>query len=176
MPPRLTHFLCLPLVTSTSRHQLQASLHAFGIDVVKETAENPAGIPEQSIRPVGTLHLTLGVMSLLTPERINNALATLKSLDLTDLLRADSSIIENATGRRNDRDQGSDLRGKASRPLDHAETLKVTLRGLASMHEPSKTSVLFAKPVDEDLHLQSFCVKLRDVFAAADLLVPDKRP
>jgi hypothetical protein len=44
------------------------------------------------------------------------------------------------------------------------------------MHAPSKTSVLFAKPVDEDLHLQSFCVKLRDVFAAADLLVPDKRP
>lgn len=57
-----------------------------------------------------------------------------------------------------------------------AKELKVTLRSLMSMHTPSKTSILYAAPVDEDHSLQSFCQKLKDAFAEAELLVPDTRP
>lgn len=57
-----------------------------------------------------------------------------------------------------------------------AGDLKITLRGLTSMHDPSKTSVLYTSPVDSDNTLLNFCEKLKDAFADADLLVKDSRP
>lgn len=44
------------------------------------------------------------------------------------------------------------------------------------MHDPTRTSVLYAAPVDEDGALYDFCSRLREAFLAADLLVPDTRP
>ncbi|KAJ5054158.1 uncharacterized protein L3040_000440 [Drepanopeziza brunnea f. sp. 'multigermtubi'] len=95
MPPkppsaRLTHFLCIPLVTAASKPQLQSALSAF---TSKASSPNDplARIPEKAIRPLGTLHLTLGVMSLLTPERIEAALAVLRTLNLQEILAATKS-------------------------------------------------------------------------------------
>ncbi|KAK3954653.1 hypothetical protein QBC32DRAFT_76322 [Pseudoneurospora amorphoporcata] len=73
MPPKPspTHFLCIPLVTASSRPQLARSLAAFRQEV---TVPNPSSaygalpVPEEAIRPVGTIHLTLGVMSFLEPK------------------------------------------------------------------------------------------------------------
>ncbi|KAK3493296.1 AKAP7 2'5' RNA ligase-like domain-containing protein [Neurospora crassa] len=73
MPPKPppTHFLCIPLVTTASRPHLTRSLAAFREEV---TAPNPSSaygalpVPEQAIRPVGTVHLTLGVMSFMEPK------------------------------------------------------------------------------------------------------------
>lgn len=73
MPPRPTptHFLCIPLVTASSRPQLTRSLAAFREEV---TAPNPSSaygalpVPDEAIRPVGTIHLTLGVMSFMEPK------------------------------------------------------------------------------------------------------------
>ena len=154
--PRLTHFLCVPLVTSVSRPQLQANLTTFRTEVTQATAQNPNGIPERAVRPVGTLHLTLGVMSLLTPARVEAALTLLRSLDLRGQMPSRER-------------QATD--GAGSRP----PPLSVTLRGLESMHDPAKTSVLSVAPVDEDRTLSEFCHKLREAFEAADLLVPDTR-
>ena len=98
------------------------------------------------------MHLTLGVMSLPTPERLQGALKLLKSLDVKKLLDQSPGM-------------GSD-----------GSELRITLRGLRSMHSASKTSVLYSPPVDEDHRLQSFCQKLWELFKDAGYLVPESRP
>jgi activating signal cointegrator complex subunit 1 len=158
-PKRLTHFLCIPLVTLTSRPQLQKSLQAFRSDVKDDrTPENPNGIPEKAIRPLGTLHLTLGVMSLLTPERVNGALALLRSIDIPSLLSLPAVP--------------PDL--PAPKAAESSKPLIITLRGLKSMHPPAKTSILYSGPDDPDGHLYNFCSALRAAFS--DFLVQDDRP
>lgn len=177
-PPRLTHFLCIPLITPHSRSQLQSSLNKFRTDVTSDRSpENPDGIPERAIRPIGTLHLTLGVMSLLSQERVDNALKLLRSLNLKELLSDQKSGPGESGKDTASRALGDD--GEIKKKIQEETTLKglkVTLRGLTSMHTPSKTSILYAGPVDEDHSLQSFCQKLRDSFSEAELFVPDTRP
>ncbi|EON68071.1 hypothetical protein W97_07219 [Coniosporium apollinis CBS 100218] len=61
-----------------------------------------AGIPHLSIapkaiRPLGTIHLTIGVMSLQSPERVQEAVSLLRSLDLSSMLRPAASTSA-ATG------------------------------------------------------------------------------
>jgi activating signal cointegrator complex subunit 1 len=169
MPPkapskRLTHFLCLPLVTAVSRPQLARALKAFRDDIEDDkTPENPNGIPAKAIRPVGTIHLTLGVMSLLTPERTEAALARLRSLDLAELLLSTAPPVPVAAGE-----------STAAPALGALAPLKATLRGLMSMQQPAKTSVLYSAPEDPEGRLHAFCSKLRGEFL--DLLEPDNRP
>lgn len=155
--PRLTHFLCLPLVTAASRPQLQANLKSFRAEVTQATARNPDGIPDRAVRPVGTLHLTLGVMSLGTPARVEAALTLLRSLDLRGQMPARETQA---------------AAGASARPAP----VSVTLRGLETMHDPASTSVLYAAPASEDGALYDFCRGLREAFEAAGLLVADTRP
>lgn len=74
MPPKPTptHFLCIPLITASSRPQLTRSLAVFREEVTTPNPNNAYGalpVPEEAIRPVGTIHLTLGVMSFLEPKQ-----------------------------------------------------------------------------------------------------------
>jgi hypothetical protein len=118
--PPLTHFLCVPLVTPSSRQQLERSLAHFreevssigrsaamittqseeSVEVSIKSAEGPAEsaenksrdvniqqIPAAAVRPVGALHLTIGVMSLADPDKVNAAFQMLQELDLAALLR-----------------------------------------------------------------------------------------
>jgi hypothetical protein len=57
--PRLTHFLALPLVTPTSHPQLESALARLRTEI-----ENTGVVDGKALRPIGTLHLTIGVMSL----------------------------------------------------------------------------------------------------------------
>ncbi len=103
--PPLTHFLCLPLLTPTSTPQLQASLAHLKsvIEALPPTIEDANAsasasarirppqttrplVPPAAFRPLGTLHLTLGVMSLKDPARLQGALQLLADLDLEALL------------------------------------------------------------------------------------------
>jgi len=164
-PKRLTHFLCIPLVTTTSRSQLQKSLQAFRSDVKEDrTPENPNGIPEKAIRPLGTLHLTLGVMSLLTPERVEGALTLLRSLDISRLLSIPPEAHSSTTG----------IKETIPQAVAPLEPLNITLRGLKSMHPPAKTSILYSSPTDPDGRLFAFCCALRASFS--DFLVQEDRP
>ncbi|KAL2265696.1 hypothetical protein VTJ83DRAFT_6796 [Remersonia thermophila] len=77
-PPPPTHFLCIPLTSHatttttppsssstapvSARAQLAASLAAFRADVCAPPALGGFDVPQDAVRPVGTLHLTLGVM------------------------------------------------------------------------------------------------------------------
>lgn len=70
MPPKppLTHFLCLPLHTQSSHGPLSKSLATFLSETTHaRTPENPDGIPEGAVRPVGTvcdIHLYFAILVL----------------------------------------------------------------------------------------------------------------
>ncbi|KAI1325869.1 kinase A anchor protein [Xylariaceae sp. FL0255] len=174
MPPRPapTHFLCIPLVTGTSRPQVSASLAAFKADV---TSPDSFGVPEQAVRPLGTLHLTLGVMSLSpnskNEQSLDNAVALLRSL-------RPGRILAGIRGEVVEEEEGKKEQGKERDP-----SLTVTLKGLASMQPAAKASVLYAPPVDDDdanggnvSLLTKFCEQIRATFIDAGLMEKEDRP
>ncbi|KAL9087860.1 MAG: hypothetical protein Q9165_006422 [Trypethelium subeluteriae] len=81
--PLLTHFLCLPLINGSSRPKFESSLAEFSQD------DAAAGhlFDERAVRPLGALHLTIGVMSLTDKERLDGAIEMLRNLDILDILR-----------------------------------------------------------------------------------------
>ncbi|PQE30902.1 activating signal cointegrator 1 complex subunit 1 protein [Rutstroemia sp. NJR-2017a WRK4] len=223
--PPLTHFLCIPLVTSTSRPQLQAALQKFKADVTStststslsplnpssstlppssstldpeeeeedngwstisrsrrenknEKGEEKFSIPESAIRPLGTLHLTLGVMSLTTSELVRGAVELLHNLDLPSLLSppaAESSASEREEPRPGMKEPQPDAtENQTGRKESHP--LKISLRGLHPMHTPSTTSILYAAPVSSPPDtLLTLCERLRDRFTEAGFMVKEER-
>jgi activating signal cointegrator complex subunit 1 len=82
-------------------------------------------------------------MSLLSQERIDSSLKLLRELNLKDLLSTpsptlsqDANQANNSSGQSTSKDKMIESDGREVKPL------KVSLRGLESMHTPSKTSVL----------------------------------
>jgi activating signal cointegrator complex subunit 1 len=104
--PVLTHFICLPLRSPS----FQAKVTAFN-------ALLPNTIHESIIRPVTSLHFTLGVLSLPTPESVESVVSLLQSL------REDVQSITNG------------------------RNLRIRLKGIASMQtNVSKARVVYAVP------------------------------
>jgi activating signal cointegrator complex subunit 1 len=137
-------------------------------------------IPEKAIRPLGTLHLTLGVMSLLTEEKLQGALAVLQGLDLKALLRAAAdpspplempSEVQEGQGRKSASKKG----GVDAEQHDEVPRLQVTLKGLDSMHDPKSTSVLYTSPLDASGRLYHFCCALKQAFVDAGYMVAEER-
>ncbi|KAL8825999.1 MAG: hypothetical protein Q9191_004069 [Dirinaria sp. TL-2023a] len=133
-------------------------------------------------------------MNLPTEDQVEAASKLLKSLDLTQMLReAASSAAGNpapvldssnshavgATFCQSEQNDGTiqtePMVGVAASEIS-PKPLVVQLKGLVSMHNPSKTSTLYTAPVDPTHRLQAFGEALRDAFIVADLLLPDKRP
>ncbi|KAK8165482.1 kinase A anchor protein, partial [Phyllosticta citrichinensis] len=182
--PPLTHFLCIPLVTDASRRQLEASMARFRREVLGEeergaqtqgngdntthstAATAKAPFSPSAVRPVGTLHLTLGVMSLRDASSIARAHELLRSLNLSSLLRASTSQSQ----------PQPQLAYPPSEPVNtpHGPPLTLSLRGLHPMQSPSRTSTLYAAPHDPTARLHAFASAVRDAFAPR--LVPDDRP
>lgn len=175
MPPKPapTHFLCIPLAGS----QLVRSLAAFRADVTTDPSAGSYGpsagpgagagtIPDRAVRPPGTLHLTLGVMSL-RDEAVTRAVELLRTTRLSEVLeqaRTASAVTPAARAM-----------GAATTTPD-GEGLSITLRGLSAMQSPSKTSVLYVPPLDPTLLLRRFCEALRARFTDAGFMVPEDRP
>ena len=187
--PRLTHFLCLPLVTQSSKPQLQQSLQSF---IAIATSKH--NVPSKAVRPIGTIHLTLGVMQLATEEQIEAASVFLRSLDVLEILkkaevepsRALSEIAEHpdssSTASSHPQASCGKISVTTSNPtqVQHVDfpppPLTISLSGLESMHTPTKTSTLYTTPRDSTSRLLTFATSLREVFTNANLLLPDKRP
>ncbi|KAK8006397.1 hypothetical protein PG991_012694 [Apiospora marii] len=169
MPPRPppTHFLCIPLVTSQSRQQLVSALASFGSDV---TSPQSFGLPAEAIRPVGTLHLTLGVMSFPRNEGLDKATELLKTL-------APRQILGSIMGAQvQGKDKDKDVVDPHQQPLQ-PPPLSVTLRGLHSMQPTlSKAAVLYSPPVDPDGVLHKFCASLKQTFQEAGVMAEEDRP
>ncbi|RMZ71290.1 akap7 2 5 rna ligase-like domain [Pyrenophora seminiperda CCB06] len=162
----LTHFLCLPLVTETSRPQLQQGLETFKEDLIKD-----GPVPTTAVRPVGTMHLTLGVMSLDTTE-LEEASHYLQDLDLHNLLRdiTHRRIAEKAA------EDGEIAENLNAAAMPDTDALTVTLESLLPMQKPHQTSILYAEPRDPSQRLEAFALALREQFAEKGFMVQDTRP
>lgn len=184
--PPLTHFLCLPLVNGTSLPQLESSIAAFkAAHPPIPVAELPKGngqerpaheqdasaplIPEGSIRPLGTLHLTLGVMSLPTKERLEEAIAFFHSLDLAALMREADRVAVRLRQRRRAQDTYADSKSSAG------QSFSISLESLHALPRAKSATVLHASPVDPTGRLYPFCVMLRDKFLEAGFMESEAR-
>ncbi|KAJ5856057.1 uncharacterized protein N7529_010001 [Penicillium soppii] len=183
--PPLTHFLCLPLINSTSIPQLEDSVSKFKTAHVSDprtcdqTKPSGLGIPGKAFRPLGTLHLTIGVMSLHTEDRLQQASSLLQSLDLAGLMAEAERVATN-----------SRPNGGQSRPSSisqHSQTnmastsqppFTISLESLHALPREKSATVLHASPVDPTGRLYPFCVMLRDKFIEAGLIQidGDKKP
>ncbi|KAE9575963.1 hypotheticall protein [Colletotrichum fructicola] len=161
-PPRTspTHFLCIPLVTASSRSQLSKSLASFKADV---TSPDSFAIPSDAVRPLGTLHLTLGVMSFPKNEGVEKAVEVLQSLKPREILSTVKPLSSITP-----------LAGPASSTPE--KPLSLTLRGLHSIQPAQKATVLYAPPIDPDGVFRGFCEKLRGVFQEAEVMDNEDRP
>lgn len=163
--PQLTHFLCIPLVTSTSRPQLSASLASFKDDVTGPKDLGGFDLSADAVRPVGTLHLTLGMMSFPNNDGLDKAVTMLKSLKPREILAAvQKPITPGAT---------EEAANQVGEP--RSEVL-ITLKGLKSPQKLDRATVLYAPPLDQQGILQRFGESIRATFKNAGLLVPDDRP
>lgn len=192
--PPLTHFLCVPLVTTTSKPQLETSFNLFrdavctsheghrdGDSSSVDRGADLAGasmptVHPKAIRPVGALHCTLGVMSL-SRDRLKEAVELLESLSLPNLVECagDGPSSRPAVS---DSEAEKDLPGW-ERPISPPpvkslqKPLRVNLKGLSSMHAVQKTSILYVAPHDSTDRLYPFCLALQKQFDDNDLLVKD---
>ncbi|KAK8094539.1 hypothetical protein PG997_001224 [Apiospora hydei] len=149
--PPPTHFLCIPLVTSLSRPQLVSALASFGSDV---TSPQSFGVPAEAIRPVGTLHLTLGVMSFPKNEGLDKATELLKTLAPRQIL---GTIV-------------------AAQQTTTATTVSDSKRLTLDAIDPSKATALYSPPVDPDGTLQKFCESIKQTFQQAGVMAEEDRP
>ncbi|KAL4953140.1 AKAP7 2'5' RNA ligase-like domain-containing protein [Aspergillus filifer] len=202
--PSLTHFLCIPLVNAVSLPQLESSLATFKETIAQlppeskerdvraqdDNERSEPRIPDDAIRPVGTLHFTFGVMSLPTQERLDEALQFFRSLDLVALMReaeddANKRIVGEAKRRElhNNPEEGYSTfpkdpveaasKGEPSQAESTAPTpFTISLEGLRPLPPKANLArVLYALPVDSTMRLHTFCRALQNKFLEAGFLV-----
>ncbi|OKL59992.1 hypothetical protein UA08_04782 [Talaromyces atroroseus] len=177
--PALTHFLCLPLVSETSLPLLEVSLINFkrSIPPRRKTLDDhpakprPQLFPDSAVRPLGTLHLTLGVMSLPTPARVEEAAELLRSLDVGRLLQEVESELSdsNKNNNRNYHGEKEDIQTTQS----HSLPISVSLESLESLPRAKTATVLYAHPIDPTSRLHPFAVKIRNEFVNAGFIEQD---
>ena len=213
----LTHFLCLPLLTTTSTPQLQESLSRLKESVTRsERSEIPASedaeanasttnftIPENAFRPLGVLHLTLGVMSLRSEEKMAAAKNFLESLDLSELLAESGRPLANSSPGKDMLNENNPPQSQPDPPSPDSgaqaptvlETFKrtvtppalsssrtstaplvVSLQGLQAFPKPRNATVLHCPPHDPTSRLHPFCLRLKQRFVDAGFIEPENRP
>ncbi|KAJ6072703.1 hypothetical protein N7467_010788 [Penicillium canescens] len=173
----LTHFLCLPLINTTSITQLESSVTGFktahlpGPGSTSPACPNDQAstsrliIPSSAFRPLGTLHLTLGVMSLCSKERLEQAISFFRSLDLKALI---SEADQVAARKRNTHNPSES--SVSTHVTDQDQPLIVSLESLHALPSAKSATILHASPVDPTGRLYPFCVMLRDKFIGAGFI------
>ena len=167
----LTHFVCIPLVTASSRPLLRNSLGLL--------RDNPASakIPSGAFIPIDTLHLSLGfAMSLPTTGRITEANKLLQSLDLNSLTR---QLSKPSLRERSIKEISSDVERSLSlssgAPMAQSLPLHVTLSGLVAAQLEGQNimaETLLAHCYDPTYQVNHLCNNLAIIFAAAGLFDP----
>ncbi|KZM18865.1 uncharacterized protein EKO05_0006465 [Ascochyta rabiei] len=174
--PPLTHFLCLPLVSDPNRAQISTSL-----EKLKKDVETYTPVPPKAVRPTGTLHLTLGVMSL-SPAQLSDASTHLSELDIGQLLRGITTqkLAESVADTRTVSEGFGAVQDPSLSPASPAlsadpASLAVELRALVPMQKPGQTSILYAEPRDATARLLPFAESLRRSFEEQGWVVQDER-
>jgi activating signal cointegrator complex subunit 1 len=159
--PRLTHFLCIPLAdTPELRNQWKDSLVRFE-ELVRQNLRGSDIVPPGCVRPAGTMHLTLGVMSLNDGDvqRVGDFLQG--AIDRAWYTANDAQTVKESSESKS----GEDRR---------KEPITVHLTSLVAMTRP-KTSVLFADPTDQSYRLRPFCEALKKEFEQAGFMEEEGR-
>ncbi|ROW06470.1 hypothetical protein VMCG_04350 [Cytospora schulzeri] len=167
-PPQLTHFLCIPLATATSRPQLSQALASFRDDVTRPNELGGFDLPAEAVRPVGTLHFTLGMMSFPKDEGLDRAVEMLRSLRPRELL----STVEEPVMPGETRETVAPVAGAEQQQPQ----VLITLKGLHPMQKAEKATVLYAPPSDPHGVLHGFGEKIKTQFKEAGLLAPGDLP
>lgn len=192
------HGPSMPESVSSTTPGVTGSTHeADGNDTLVSDAvgsapqRNPSFIAEKAIRPVGALHLTLGVMSL-DATALASAISFLSEINIHSLLNTQEKLPNPSPQAQVRPDkpeetctplsqQPASLTRQVSPPpistkRSHDEPIEVCLNSLISMHPPYKTSILYTAPEDPTLRLQPLCEELRKRFQEAGFLIEDTRP
>lgn len=177
--PPLTHFLCLPLVNAESRPALETGLEKLGQEV-----EQSGLVPRKAIRPVGTLHLTLGVMSL-DEESLKAAGKYLQDLDLKNLLPEEEGEDKKTTleHKLESLRHWSTETPKGTMSQDSTDKvdnggkpyIEVNLKSLVPMQKARQTSILYAHPEDATSRLLPFAESLKKQFTEKGFMVNEDR-
>jgi activating signal cointegrator complex subunit 1 len=162
----LTHFLCLPLLTPTSTPQLRASIahlqsaiearepeakEGNGCTEAEPQRKTPRLVPRAAFRPLGTLHLTLGVMSLKGPGQLQGALELLGELDVEGMLREVSEEVSNINEVTVSEDSASAVDGRQSAILQTKAKENNTNPSWIKVTDPDEGSTLVVTTEKSDL-------------------------
>ena len=121
------------------------------------------------MRPAQAAHLTLGVMSLPSEEAIERAVELLRSTDMKALLQeAAAAVAATATAAAVATVDSPEI-SKQQQPLT------ISLRGLATMNSPKKTTVVYTIPHDPSGRLQPFSRAIRRRFVEGGLIKDERR-
>ncbi|BGP28094.1 hypothetical protein JCM10295v2_007081 [Rhodotorula toruloides] len=145
-----THFLALPL-THTPR---VASQLAETLPSPWNTC--PPEVPRKALRPIGTLHLTLGVLHLENDEQFERAKRWLEEeLNVKELLGWAGEAARLRRG---------EVKGDQKADVASIEPLVINLRSLKPMKgQPARSAaVLYLSPHDPTERLKTFAQSLRD--------------
>lgn len=139
---------------------------AFRADVTNINAAEP--LPPDAVRPPGTMHITLGVMSLPQPAQLERATALLRGLRPRDILVETRAALRRRSW------------GLAGPAASQERNVWLTLKGLYAMQSPVSTGVLYAQPLDAAGQgaglLYAFCQAVRQRFIDAGLMEAERRP
>lgn len=151
--------------------QLANTLASFRADV---TGAMSFGLPKDAVRPLGTLHLTLGVMSL-NKDGVEKAVNILGGLKLREVL-AESRLAKF------DKMSAAAALALSGGSIDDSQlsqpnsSLSLTIQGLHSMQPAAKATVLYAPPSDPAGVLYDFCKLLQKPFQDSGLMIDENRP
>ncbi|KAF9364747.1 hypothetical protein BGX34_000552 [Mortierella sp. NVP85] len=175
--------LVLSLKDLSLTPQQASSRTSWRIDDAGSTTPSTASkepLPTDALSPPSSLHLTLGVMSLDSPGRIEDAVAFLKTLDLNAMLEAAAvEAAEYRSAQKKDDRSAKAPKGRATASTGEQVApshLTVKLQGLRAMGSVDATTVLYAVPYDSTYRLRPLCEALRSAFTEAGFVVAENRP
>lgn len=128
-------------------------------------------LPSIVHRPPGTYHLTIGVMQLDSPEKLQEACDLLQTLDLKGLLReacsgpptnkysrkwpveaVDEDASDNTNSERLNMEEHGITVAEGEKEVETSITpIRLTLSGLSTFGSPKRASVIYANPHDQGL-------------------------
>ena len=131
----------------------------------------------KALRPLGALHLTLGVMSL-NEEKLEAAKTLLNGLDLAKGLRdSDSDKLSTTPARIEAGEGAAEAVSSSGKNVSTSlpTPLVISLEGLFEFNRPQKASRLLAEPVDPSHRLLQFAKAARQHFIDAGFMLSEDR-
>jgi len=125
------------------------------------------------MRPAQAAHLTLGVMSLPSEEAVERAIELLRSTDMKALLQEAAAVAATAAATAAAATAGAPEISKLQQLQQ--QPLTISLRGLATMSSPRKTTVVYTLPHDPSGRLQPFSNAIRRRFVEGGLIKDERR-